>query len=202
MRIPVPRARALALLLIGTIMTVCAAADVARSKADADAMLRKIAIIATHGLADRPAARQTAVTEREVNSFLAFHARSEIPPGVMDPAVSIDDAGRLTGRAIVDLDEVRKARQGDAFGVLSLVSGRVPVEATGVLRTAGGSGQFTLETASVSGVPVPKALLQEVVSYYSRSAENPAGIDIEAPFELPVNIREIQTRKGEAIVVQ
>jgi hypothetical protein len=202
MRIPVPRARALALLLIGTIMTVSAAADVARSKADADAMLRKIAIIATHGLADRPAARQTAVTEREVNSFLAFHARSEIPPGVMDPAVSIDDAGRLTGRAIVDLDEVRKARQGDAFGVLSLVSGRVPVEATGVLRTAGGSGQFTLETASVSGVPVPKALLQEVVSYYSRSAENPAGIDIEAPFELPVNIREIQTRKGEAIVVQ
>ena len=202
MRIPVSRAQALVLLLLATVMAVTTAADVARSKADADAMLRKIAIIATHGLAERPAARQTAVTERELNSFLAIHARSEIPPGVMDPAVSIDDAGRLTARAIVDLDEVRKARQGEAFGVLSLVSGRVPVEATGVLRTGAGSGQFTLEAAYVSGVPVPKTLLQEVVSYYSRSADNPSGIDIEAPFELPVNIREIQTRKGEAIVVQ
>ena len=202
MRIRVSRAQAPVLLLLALVMTVSVAADAARSKADADAMLRKIAIIATHGLGERPASRQTAVSERELNSFLAFHARSEIPPGVIDPAVSIDDAGRLTGRAIVDLDEVRKARQGDAFGVLSLVSGRVPVEATGVLRTSGGSGQFTLDAAYVSGVSVPKALLQEVVSYYSRSAENPGGIDIEAPFELPVNIREIQTRKGEAIVVQ
>jgi hypothetical protein len=178
-------------------------ADVSRSRQHADQMLRKIAVIATHGLAQRPAARRTPVTEAELNSFLAIHARNDIPAGVVDPVVAIDAAGRVTGRALVDLDEVKKAR-GDTggFSVMSLLSGRVPVEATGVLRTAKGVGQFQLESAHVSGVPVPKALLQEVVSYYSRSEESPSGIDLEAPFELPVGIREIQTLKGQAIVVQ
>jgi hypothetical protein len=54
----------------------------------------------------------------------------------------------------------------------------------------------------VSGVPVPKPLLQEVVSYYSRSPELPAGIDLEAPFELPARIREIRTQKGQALIIQ
>jgi hypothetical protein len=86
--------------------------------------------------------------------------------------------------------------------MLSLLSGRVPVEAIGVLRTSGGKGQFALESASASGIPIPKVLLQEVVSYYSRSAASPAGIDLDAPFELPARIREIETEKGRAIVVQ
>ena len=77
-----------------------------------------------------------------------------------------------------------------------------PVEATGTLRTANGVAQFELEQALVSGVPVPKAFLQQVVSYYSRTPENPEGIDLEAPFPLPVNIRQIETLRGQAIIVQ
>ena len=165
-------------------------------------MLRKVAVIATNGLSAQPAARRTTISESELNSFLNIHAKTEIPPGVVDPVVVIDAAGRLTGRAVVDLDQVRQARKSTGFSVLSLLSGRVPVEAVGVLRTTGGKGQFDLETASASGIPIPKALLQEVVGYYSRSTENPAGIDLDAPFELPARIREITTEKGQAIVVQ
>jgi hypothetical protein len=103
----------------------------------------------------------------------------------------------------VDLDEVKKANAGEGgLGMLTLLSGRVPVEATGTLRTSNGVAQFELEQALVNGVPVPKALLQQVVSYYSRTPENPEGIDLEAPFPLPVNIRQIETLKGQAIVVQ
>ena len=165
-------------------------------------MLRKVAVIATNGLSDRPSARRTAITESEVNSFLTVHAKSEIPPGVMDPVVVIDPAGQLTGRATVDLDQVREARKSSGFSVLSLLSGRVPVEAVGVLHSSGGKAQFELQSATAGGVPIPKALLQEVVSYYSRSAENPEGFDLDTPFELPARIREIQTEKGQAIVVQ
>ena len=32
--------------------------------------------------------------------------------------------------------------------------------------------------------------------------ENPEGIDLEAPFPLPVNIRQIETLRGQAIIVQ
>jgi hypothetical protein len=182
---------------------VVAAGDVSRTRADADQLLRKIAIMATNGLAAKPAPRRTAVTEGEVNSFLEFHARSEMPPGVLEPVVVIEEAGRLRGRALVDLDELKKANAGDGtLGMLGMLSGRVPVEATGTLRSSNGVAQFQLEQALVSGVPVPKALLQQVVSYYSRSPEYPEGINLEAPFPLPANIRQIETLKGQAIVVQ
>jgi len=192
-----------AALVAVSVSTVVASGDVSRTRADADQLLRKIAVMATNGLAAKPSPRRTTVTESELNSFLEFHARDEMPPGVLDPIVTIEEAGRLRGRALVDLDEVKKANAGEGgLGMLALLSGRVPVEATGTLRSANGVAQFQLEEATVSGVPVPKALLQQVVSYYSRSPENPEGINLEAPFPLPVNIRQIETLRGQAIVVQ
>ena len=191
---------------IGVIVSVpilLTAADVQRTRADADQLLRKIALIATHGLSAQKKSLRTPVTESELNSFLEFHARSEIPAGVLEPIVTIEEAGRLRGRALVDLDEVKKAQAGGGgFGVLSMLSGRVPVEAVGTLNATNGVAQFHLEQAIVSGVPVPKALLQQVVSYYSRTPENPEGIDLEAPFPLPANIRQIETLRGQAIIVQ
>jgi hypothetical protein len=191
---------------IGVIVSVpilLPAADVQRTRADADQLLRKIALIATHGLSAQKKSLRTPVTESELNSFLEFHARSEIPAGVLEPVVTIEEAGRLRGRALVDLDEVKKAQAGaGGFGVLSMLSGRVPVEAVGTLNATNGVAQFHLEQAIVSGVPVPKALLQQVVSYYSRTPENPEGIDLEAPFPLPANIRQIETLRGQAIIVQ
>jgi hypothetical protein len=200
-RIParvLPAALATAALSSGAV-----AADVSRSRADADAMLRKVAVIATHGLASQPQARRTTVTESELNSFLEYHMRSEIPPAVIEPEVTIEEGGRLRGRALVDLDEVKKANAGDPrMGMLALASGRVPVEAAGTLRVTDGVAQFTLEETRVNGVPVPTAVLRQVVSYYSRTAENPNGIDLEAPFALPVKIRQIETLRGQAVIVQ
>jgi hypothetical protein len=44
--------------------------------------------------------------------------------------------------------------------------------------------------------------VQELLSYYSKSAEKPSGISIDDPFELPAAIKEIRVGKGEATVVQ
>ena len=74
--------------------------------------------------------------------------------------------------------------------------------ATGVLKTSNGVGTFQLESAALGPVPIPKVILQEIVSYYSRTPENPAGIDIDAPFALPARIREIQVEPGRAVVIQ
>lgn len=172
------------------------------SRADADAFHSKMVQIATHGLAERPVARRTTVLEREVNAYLSVHARQELPAGVVDPVIRILPDGRLTGRATVDLDAVRDSKERGMFSPWVLLRGRVPVEAIGTLRTGRGVGAFSLESASVSGLPVPKAILQELVSYYSRSASQPEGIDFEAPFRLPARIREIRTRHGQALVVQ
>jgi len=49
---------------------------------------------------------------------------------------------------------------------------------------------------------VPKSVIQELLSYYSRTPENPAGINMDDPFELPAQIREIRVAPGAAIIVQ
>jgi len=84
----------------------------------------------------------------------------------------------------------------------NFLTGAMPVAVNGVLRTKNGVGTFALESASVSGVPVPARMLQEIVTYYSKSASAPQGVSLEKPFELPSGIREIQLARGEAIVVQ
>ena len=48
---------------------------------------------------------------------------------------------------------------------------------------------------------MPKTVLQQVVSYYSRSAQNPSGVNLDDAFELAGAIREIRVQPGQAIVV-
>jgi hypothetical protein len=76
------------------------------------------------------------------------------------------------------------------------------VTARGVLRTNNGKGQFQLESAEILRVPLPKPILQELVSFFSRTPENPDGFDIDEPFDLPARIRAIVINKEEAVVVQ
>ena len=42
---------------------------------------------------------------------------------------------------------------------------------------------------------MPKFVLQEIVSHYSRTPEKPAGIGLDDPFALPARIREIQVER-------
>ena len=178
-------------------------ADQRSSKRDADLLKQKVATITAFG--DRPSKqiRRTSVTESEVNAYLGYDGRSQLPVGVVDPAVSILGTGRLSGRAVVDLDAVRRAKASQSwFDPTNYLTGKLPVTATGRLQTSNGVGRFELESASVGGVPVPKLLLQEIVSHYSRSAQNPSGINLDDPFALPARIREIQVERGQAIIVQ
>jgi hypothetical protein len=85
---------------------------------------------------------------------------------------------------------------------LSYVSGSLDIRAVGRLRAAGGKGQFELEQATLGGVRMPKAFLQEVVSYYSRSESAPRGFQLDDPFDLPLQIRQVELRRGSAVIVQ
>ena len=169
---------------------------------DADALARKIGTINRNSAVRAKSQRLTPVSQNEVNAYLHHHAKPQIPVGVADPYITILGNGRVAGRAVVDLDAVRKNGNGGWLDVRSYLVGRVPVSAVGTLETSKGVGRFTLESADIAGVTVPKFLLQEVVSYYSRTPENPEGIDMDAPFELPAAIQEIRVGKGSAVVVQ
>ncbi len=178
-------------------------ADVRASRRDADQLRQKVATI--NALGERPTkqAHRTTVTENEVNAYLVYDAREQLPTGVVEPAVNILGTGRLSARAVVDLDAVRRQKNPTSLlDPMNYLAGRLPVTATGLLRTSNGMGRFQLESASVSGVPIPKLLLQEIVSYYSRTPDKPSGISLDDAFALPARIREIQVERGQAIIVQ
>jgi hypothetical protein len=203
----VMRLVSIALATSALVVTLGAAADSpsapAVSRHDADLMKQKVATINRLGEKPLKERRKTTVTEKELNAYLALEAISDLPKGVVNPTVSILGDGRLSGRAVVDLDAVRKeSPPRSLLDPKNLLIGRLPIAATGVLTTSNGVGRFELESASVGGLPLPKFLLQEILSYYSRSAERPGGLSLDDPFALPVRIREIQVGRGQAIVVQ
>ena len=178
-------------------------ADIRTSKRDAASLKQKVAAITAQGERPSTVARRTIVTESEVNSYLVYDAGSQIPVGVVEPSIAVVGSGRLSGRAVVDLDAVRKQKAPTSLlDPMNYLMGRLAVTAVGTLRTADGVGRFELESSSVGSIPVPKILLQEIVSYYSRSPEKPSGISLDDPFALPARIREIQVDRGQAIIVQ
>lgn len=188
--------------LLAALLTASAFAADPVSRRDAARLQAKIDRI-TKGNTLRGKPASTPITEAELNSYLRYELADRIPVGVTDPWVSILENGRIAGRATVDLERVGQSRKsGGMLDPFNLLTGSLPLLVNGVLRTKNGVGTFAVESASISSVPVPIWMLQEIVSYYSKSAAAPNGVAIDKPFVLPNGIREIQTAKGQATVVQ
>jgi hypothetical protein len=193
--------KALTVTFVGGLLMGATAVNV--SQQQADAFQQKVARIVQQGESKSTSQRQTVVTEGEVNSYLRFRAGSQLPTGVTDPSVGILGEGKLNGRAVVDLDVIRQKKgTGGWFDPVSYLTGRLPVTASGTLHTQDGKGRFELASAEVSGLPIPKTFLQELVYYYTRTPDNPNGINIDQPFELPAEIQRIDVEKGRATVIQ
>jgi hypothetical protein len=187
------------------------AAQARLTKQDADRCQGKLTRI--NGFASQPppkaatasasvASQTTQLTDTELNAYLRFHLKDQVPTGVVEPTLSALGEGRVKGTAIIDLDAVRKQKQRSWTDPMSYMTGRLPLTASGLLITQNGVGRFQLETAELSGISIPKSLVQELLSFYSKSPENPSGISMDDPFELPARIKEIRVGKGEAMVVQ
>jgi hypothetical protein len=199
------RRAAVSLALV--LAVVPAVAQQQLTRLDADRFQTKLVRIVQYGQTPppktaNPAQRTTQVTDTEVNSYLRFHATDQIPVGIVEPTLQAAGSGRVTGRAIVDLDAVRKSKQRGWLDPVGYLTGRMPLTAVGRLTTKDGVGRFELESAEISGVSVPKTVVQELLSFYSRTPEDPDGINMDDPFELPSRIREIRVATGSATIVQ
>ena len=189
------------LLLTAVLVTAGSAAEPV-SRRDAASLQAKLDRI-TKSPGERAVAANTPISEAELNSYLRLELGDRLPAGVTDPWVSLLEGNRISGSATVDLARMSESRKSTSMlDPFNYLSGSVPVAVNGVLQTRNGVGTFALESASISGVPVPLWMLQEIVTYYSKSPSAPNGVSIDKPFMLPLGIREIQLAKGQAIVVQ
>jgi hypothetical protein len=182
-------------------MTAVLSADQS-PQADAAAMRQKLTGIVERGEQPARAKRtplRTPLVEREINAFFKVDGPGFLPAGVVDPQLSIGQGGRVSARAIVDLD---KALTPSLLNPLSWFGGKTEVTAAGVVQAENGKGSIELQSATLAGISIPKTVLQQVVSYYTRTPESPQGFNLDEPFELPSKIQRVETSPGLAVIVQ
>jgi hypothetical protein len=111
-------------------------------------------------------------------------------------------AGSMRGVATLDLEALgkRKSRDGGALDLWSYLGGKVPIAVTGTLRAEDGRGRFEMQAAEVAGLPVPKAIVQELLSAYT--ADDGKRYSLDSSFALPAGIRSIDVGRGQLVVVQ
>lgn len=175
------------------------------TRLDAISLEKKFTAIARRGTVPAPRAAalvRVPFTERELNAYLSVNGPVIFPTGITKPEIFIDDGGKFRTKAVVDLNAMKQARQRGWLDPLAYLGGTMELTAAGQLITGDGMGTLTIATATLGGVPIPVNLLQEVVAFYSRTPENPQGFDLQKPFELPSNIKTIETRRGAATIVQ
>ena len=192
------------LLLSGIGLGALQAAGV--SEQQADAFSQKMATVKKQGISGVQGTNRTLRTpfsESELNSWFAYRSGEVMPPGVSEPRVTLVGNGKVKAVATVDLEAIAKQRSsGRALDPWSYLGGRLPVTVSGVLRTENGMGRFDLEQAAVSGVPVPTSVLADIVSYYTRSADDSDGVRINDNFRLPSQIKQIEMGTGQGVIVQ
>jgi hypothetical protein len=187
--------------ILAGLVTIPAVAGGTGTPQQADAFERKMTQVVQRG-ADAPRGTRTEFAGDEVNAYLQLRLITKFPTGVTEPAVSLVGDGRVSGRAIVDLDGIRKKSSGGWLDPAAYLAGRLPVTATGTLQTSDGRGALALERVEIAGIPVPPTLLQELVTYYTRSPDYPNGVSLSDPFDLPARIQRIEIDKDRATVVQ
>ena len=168
-----------------------------------DAFARKVVAVQEHANAGAPKALATTFTQAETNSYLKFNATELLPTGLTEPTITLHGESRVSGTAVIDLDVVRqKQSSGGWLDPTSYLTGKLPVTASGRVITGDGKGRVELERAEVSGVPIPKSFVNQMVNFFTRTADNPRGSSVDDLFELPAKIRRIDSEQGRFTVHQ
>ena len=149
------------------------------------------------------AVRTVAIDERSFNAWFRFEGADTFPPGVTDPQLNFEGAGRTIARATVDVDGLREQQaERSLFDPLRYLGGQLPVSAVGLIQAEGGMIRVDIESVEVGSVSVPATLVHELVRYYTRSDRQPDGIDLSESFPLPYSIEALRVEPRRLVVVQ
>ena len=190
------------LLLLFLAGVAVSAADVL-TRQQGDAFAKKVVVVQEHANDGAKKPLSTSFTQAETNSYLKFNATELLPTGLTQPEITMHGQNRVSAKAIVDLDVVRKKQSsGGWFDPTSYLTGKLLVTAAGRVVTADGKGRIELQSAEVSGVPIPKTFLNQMVNFFTRTADNPNGSTVDDVFELPAKIKKIDSEQGRFTVHQ
>jgi hypothetical protein len=192
-----------ALMLICVAGVVVSAAPDVLTRQLGDTFSKKVVTVQNHANDGVKKPLSTSFTQAETNSYLKFNATELLPTGLTEPEITLLGQNRVSAKAIVDLDIVRKKQSsGGWFDPTSYLTGKLLVTAAGRVITGDGKGRIELQSAEVSGVPIPKTFLNQMVNFFTRTADNPKGSTVDDVFELPAKIKRIDSEQGRFTVHQ
>jgi hypothetical protein len=139
------------------------------------------------------------ITDLEANSYLKYHGREFLPPGVYSPEVHIQP-GRISGTAEVDFNQLNqtgpKTDDWSASLLAMILKGRERVSAKGKLDTGNGQGKVTIEGVQLGTSELPDWLVSLLLENYVQKRYN---IDLSKPLILPDHVTRIELGDGRAI---
>jgi hypothetical protein len=165
----------------------------------AESLARKLTTIEAQKRQKTRKPETVEVTEHELNSYLNLKLGADLPTGLSDVQVSMLRE-RLQATGQVDLDKLDVKRGASAFSPLTLLSGKVPVLLRGRLQSLDGFGTVEWEEVQLATIPVPLSVLERLVASSTRTASNPQGFDINAPFRFPYSVRRVRIEPGRALL--
>ncbi len=166
----------------------------------ANSLTRKLEAIEKRRLEKRKKRETVLLTQGELNSYLNLAYAEKLPKGVRDVEVRLD-RDRILAKGMVNIDRVKgKVGESGGWGPLSFLSGDVPVEITGKVVAKDGFGQVVWETVYLSSMRLPTSVLEQLVLSATKTAANPEGVDISAPFRLPYSVNRLRLEPGRALL--
>jgi hypothetical protein len=168
---------------------------------DADHVAETVARLERRLKLGKPASREPiAVSERQVNSYVTLTLAPKLSSAISGLSFRFEPE-RLAASGMLDLDAVRsKLPQDGPSSLLGFLSGTVPVALKGRFQGANGQGSVLVEEAVVAGISLPPTLLSQILAQATRSAKQPQGFDLLAPFPLPWTARSVRLEAGRAVV--
>jgi hypothetical protein len=143
------------------------------------------------------AGARVELTDSELNAYVSHEA----PAGVRNPRVEIAPTGLVTGSALIDFNEVRRA-QGQQPGWLmaKLLEGERPVSVTARLNSGNGHAQVEVQRVTISGMELDGNTLDFLIRYVLLPLYPDAAVD--RPFELGHRVERLELRpRGVSVVI-
>lgn len=165
----------------------------------AESLARKLTSIEARKRAKTTKPETVVVSEHELNSYLNLKLGSDMPKGLSDVQVSMQRE-RLEATGQVDLDKLDLKKGASPFSPLALLSGKVPVLLRGRLQSLNGFGNVQIEEVQLATIPVPLSVLERLIASSTRTAQNPQGFDINAPFRFPYSVKRVRIEPGRALL--
>lgn len=137
--------------------------------------------------------RQLEVSEVELESYVLFHLKDQIParlelfdvqltPGSVAADTRMTFSSNATGNPMVD----------------ALVAGTHTMFIKGKLQAERGRGKFELVEVHLDGIPVPNVLIETLVARYVKPKY--PDVDLNEPFPMPWGIESLTINTGKAAV--